>query len=199
MAYQVVNEEFQIYSCSIADLTLKQTSGILKQWEDGANIGQLTMFYEPNTERLVINRDRKDYELYLEIAERFMGASERNREKVLNHNSGAIINELNVLNDCVKDRAFKQEVKRIYENAVPNEYSDTLERLYKREPGCFGHSLAFIYGMMCGKREERAKKKNKKMEDKQLTPELEAIAESCTNSKPEALLLLKKIAVNLQE
>ena len=199
MAYQVVNEEFQIYSCSIADLTLKQTSGILSQWEDSANIGQLTMFYEPNTERLVINRDRKNYELYLEIAERFMGASERNREKVLSHKSGAIIEELNVLNGCVKDRAFKQEVKRIYKHTVPDEYSVTLERLYKREPGCFGHSLAFIYGMMCGKREERAKKKDKKVDDKQLTPELEAIVESCTNLKPEALSLLKNIAIRLQE
>ena len=60
-------------------------------------------------------------------------------------------------------------------------------------------SIAYNFGLVAGKREERAKKKDKKVEDKQLAPELEAIVESCTNLKPEALSFLKKIAVRLQE
>lgn len=64
---------------------------------------------------------------------------------------------------------------------------------------CFLMSIAYNFGLVAGKREERAKKKNKKIEDKQLAPELEALMKLCTNLKPEALLLLKKIAVNLQE
>ena len=60
-------------------------------------------------------------------------------------------------------------------------------------------SIAYNFGLAAGKREERAKKKNKKIEDMKLVPELEAIVKLCTNLKPEALSLLKKIAVRLQE
>lgn len=159
MAYQVVNEELQIYSCSIADLTLKHTANILSQWEDTASIGQLTMFYESSTGRLVLNRDNKHYEQFLDIAQHFLSASEEKREKALENQSGKIEEELNVLNGCVKDREFKQEAKKICHNSISSKYFDTLERLYREEPGCMGHSSAFIYGMMCGKREERARRK----------------------------------------
>lgn len=160
MAYQVVNEELQIYSCSIADLTLKQTSDFLSQWEDSASIGQLTMFYESSTERLVLNRDNNNYKQFLDIAQHFLSASDQNREKALKESySKRIEEELKVLNGCVKDRAFKQELEKIRNNSISDKYSDTLERLYREDPCCFGHSLAFIYGMMCGKREERARRK----------------------------------------
>ena len=160
MAYQVVNEELQIYSCSIADLTLRQTSDFLSQWEDSAGIGQLTMFYESSTGRLVLNRDNERYEQFLDIAQHFLNASEQNREKVLKEScSKRIEEELRVLNGCVKDRTFKKELKRIRNNTISDKYSDTLERLYREDPSCFGHFYAFIYGMMCGKREERCKRK----------------------------------------
>ena len=160
MAYQVVNEELQIYSCSIADLTLKQTSDFLSQWEDSASIGQLTMFYESSTERLVLNRDNNNYKQFLDIAQHFLSASDHNREKVLKESySKRIEEELKVLNRCVKDLAFKQELEKIRNNSISDKYSDALERLY-REKSCFMGILgAFIYGMMCGKREERARRK----------------------------------------
>lgn len=164
MAYQVVNEKLQIYSCSVADLTLRQASDFLSQWEDTASIGQLTMFYESSTGRLVLNRDNKHYEQFLDIAQHFLSASEEKREKVLKNHSGKIEEELNVLNGCAKDREFKQELKRIRKNSISVKYSDTLERLYREDPCCFGHSLAFIYGMMCGKREERARRKGGEVE-----------------------------------
>lgn len=62
MAYKLVDEELQIYSCSAADLTLEQTTYILRQWEKDARIGELTMFYDPATGKLVLNRYNWDYE-----------------------------------------------------------------------------------------------------------------------------------------
>lgn len=198
MAYQVVNEELQIYSCSIADLTLKQTSDFLSQWENSASIGQLTMFYESSTGRLVLNCDNKNYEKFLDIAIKFLSASEQNMEKALKESCGERIEEeLNVLNGCVKDRTFKQELKKIRNNTISGKYSDTLERLYREDPCCLGHSLAFIYGMMCGKREERAKKKNREIKELQLEPELTRIVEICRGLSSESLEFLKKIAIRL--
>lgn len=160
MAYKLVDEELQIYSCSIADLTLKQTADILRQWEKDAKIGELTMFYDPITGNLVLNRDNKDYKDMLEIAQYFLKASDKNRENVLKENcSRGIKEELEVLNNCVKDRMIQQEIKRIHKHSIPDEYIGVLNYLYHKEPKSLVQSSSFIYGMMCGKREERARRK----------------------------------------
>lgn len=163
MAYKLVDEELQIYSCSLADLTLKQTAVILRQWEKDANIGELAVFYNPITGKLVLNRDNENYEIWLELTRCYMKAPDKARENVLKENYHQKVKEtLEAINECVKDRRIRQEIKRIYKHSIPNKYEDVLEQLYKEESGCFGQSLAFIYGMMCGKREERARKKKHK-------------------------------------
>lgn len=163
MAYKLVDEELQIYSCSLADLTLEQTADIIRKWEKDARIGELTMFYDPITGNLVLNRDNEYYENWLEVVRCYMKATDKARENVLKENYNQKVKEtLEVINECVKDRRIKQEIKRIYKHSIPNKYKDVLEQLYEEESGCFGQSLAFIYGMMCGKREERARKKKHK-------------------------------------
>ena len=46
MAYKVINEELQIASCRIADLTMEQVKTFLEIWDDDSSIGTLTMFYD---------------------------------------------------------------------------------------------------------------------------------------------------------
>lgn len=41
MNYEMVNEELQIASVRLADLTMKQVESFLKNWEPGASIGEL--------------------------------------------------------------------------------------------------------------------------------------------------------------
>ena len=159
MAYKLVDEELQIYSCSLADLTLKQTAVILRQWEKDTKIGELTVFYNPITGNLVLNRDNKDYEDMLEIAQCYLKASDKSRENALEENCSRGIEELEVLNNCVKDRMIQQEIKRIHKHSVQDKYIGVLNYLYRKEPKGLVQSSSFIYGMMCGKREERARRK----------------------------------------
>lgn len=72
MKYNLVNKELRIFSCSVSDLTVQQVVSFLEQWEHGAKIGELTLFYEKETDSLVINQDNKDYKKYLDIAEIYL-------------------------------------------------------------------------------------------------------------------------------
>lgn len=72
MNYKLVNEEIRIFSCSVSDLTMQQVASFLDQWENGAKIGELTLFYEKETDSLVINQDNKNYKKYLDIAEIYL-------------------------------------------------------------------------------------------------------------------------------
>ena len=72
MKYNLVNKELRIFSCSVSDLTMQQVASFLEQWEHGAKIGELTLFYEKETDSLVINQDNKNYNKYLDIAESYL-------------------------------------------------------------------------------------------------------------------------------
>ena len=76
MKYQMVNEELQIASCSIADLTVKQAQQFTEQWGEGASLGTLTLFYEPDSGLLVLNRDNPHYENYRGIAEGYLSSND---------------------------------------------------------------------------------------------------------------------------
>lgn len=54
----------------------------MRQWEDGASIGTLTLFYDKESGYVVLNQDNKDYKMYLDIAEAYLGASVERREAV---------------------------------------------------------------------------------------------------------------------
>lgn len=87
MAYKMENEELQIASCSIADLTVKQAQQFTEQWGDGASLGTLTLFFEKNTGLLVLNRDNLHFEKYKDIAEGYLSSSDEQR-KELRESSG---------------------------------------------------------------------------------------------------------------
>lgn len=82
MKFEVINEELKIAACRIADLTMEQVHSFLRQWEDGASIGTLTLFYDKESSYVVLNQDNKDYKMYLDIAEAYLGASVERREAV---------------------------------------------------------------------------------------------------------------------
>ena len=68
MSYEMVNEELNIKSCSLADLTMEQVQHFLKIWDDGSAIGTLALFFDKDG-TLVLNRDNEHYSDYQEIAE----------------------------------------------------------------------------------------------------------------------------------
>ena len=76
MKFEIVNEELKIAACRLADLTMEQVKGFLQQWEDGSSIGTLTLFYDRESGYIVLNRDNKDYKIFLDIAEGYLRASD---------------------------------------------------------------------------------------------------------------------------
>lgn len=106
MKYQMVNEELQIASCSIADLTVKQVQQFTEQWEEGASLGTLTLFYERNGGLLVLNRDNKNYEIYKNMAEAYLKASKEEQEEIIKKAPKDLEETFMVLNNCIKRRTI---------------------------------------------------------------------------------------------
>lgn len=161
MKYQMVNEELQIASCSIADLTVKQAQQFTEQWGEGASLGTLTLFYEPDSGLLVLNRDNPHFENYKDIAEGYLSSSDEQRKALRERAPESMQETLQVLEACACGRLTGVEIFRAKNNFVGNEkYRKVVNEIIKKhDPVAIG-MIAFRYGMMCGKRAERAKKKH---------------------------------------
>lgn len=161
MAYKMENKELQIASCSIADLTVKQAQQFTEQWGEGASLGTLTLFYEQNSGLLVLNRDNPHYEMYRDIAEGYLSSNDEQRKEIRTKAPTSMQETFQVLEACACGRLTEVEIFRARQNFVGNEkYRKVVnEIINKYDPVAIG-MIAFRYGMMCGKRAERAKKKH---------------------------------------
>ena len=163
MAYKMENEELQIVSCVIADLTEEQVQLFTEQWGDGSGIDTLVLFYEKNTGLLVLNRDNEKYEMYKEIAEAFLLTSKSGRRELMKKAPDGMRETLRILDSCIRDRTLMQDVFRAKKGIILDNDLDVLGEIYSRcKDREFAISLiyAFNYGVMQGKRAERAKKKH---------------------------------------
>jgi len=160
MKYQMENEELQIASCSIADLTVKQAQQFTEQWGEGARLGTLTLFYDPNNGLLVLNRDNKYYDKYKGIAECYLLGNDEQRKELRDNAPKSTQETLQVLEACICDRTAKKEIFRAKKNFTRDETSREVVKKIIRdyEPHAIG-MIAFRYGMMQGKRAERARRK----------------------------------------
>lgn len=160
MRYEVINEELKIAACRLADLTMEQVEGFLQQWEDGSSIGTLTLFYDRESGYVVLNRDNKDYKLFLDIAEGYLGASDEARKRIEEEAPEGACQTILVLQNSLIwrkiDRAiyqskhiFIEEPERIVVNEIIKQSDDRAVSAY----------IAFRYGVICGKRTERARRK----------------------------------------
>ncbi len=169
MKYTIINEGLKIASCSISDLTLEQAADILKGWSDEEGkdipIGELTVFFEKETGYLVINRDNQDFQIYLELAEAYMGANKETRIKVrerAQHEIGKpIASAFSVMENCLIHRSVERHMF-----LIENQYRDigitrgkVLSRILEKWNPYIAVVRAFHYGVMIGKHEERARKK----------------------------------------
>lgn len=160
MKYQMVNEELQIASCSIADLTAKQAQQFTEQWGEDASLGTLTLFYEPSNGLLVLNRDNKHYNKYKDIAECYLSGNDKQRKELRNKAPESMQETLQVLETCANSVFAKKEIFRARNNFIRDETSRKVveEIIRNYDPYVIG-MMAFRYGMMQGKRAERARKK----------------------------------------
>ena len=160
--YEVINEKLGIAKCSLEELTLKQVQQFLGQWEPEANIGELTLFYDKKEDLIVLNSSNKKYQTWLDIVEAYLIATGRDKEKLCEMMLKYSSDLVDILDNAIEHRANKQEMFRVKRSTVEEKYSGMIWQIWK-DGGCAGPVLtlynAFIYGMMCGKREERKKKR----------------------------------------
>lgn len=161
MKYNVINKELMIADCRIADLTMEQVNSFLNQWEEGSSIGTLTLFYDRNNGYVVLNRDNKNYEDYKKFTELYLSASEEKRSRVPERLAKKMKKEIEVLENCIDYRKVGIEVDRALKNCAPGDVNcRVLNEICNRyQDKWFASVMAFLYGVMVGKREERARRK----------------------------------------
>ncbi len=160
MKFEVVNEKLKIAACGLADLTMEQAQSFLRQWEEGASIGTLTLFYDRESGYVVLNRDNKDYKMYLDIAEGYLGASAEGREALDKEAPEGLHETIRVLKNSLIWRKADRDIYQAKKNYIDDSERITIREIIKRSGDKTGAAcIAFRYGVMCGKRAERARRK----------------------------------------
>lgn len=103
MSYIIVNEELRILTCNIDDLE--------KEYDDAATI---TMIYDPITDRVTLNGDNKDYELYKIMAETFLTVDAEERyslqEKSKEITKHSFDETFDLLEEVIRRREYRKRV-----------------------------------------------------------------------------------------
>lgn len=169
MAYKMVNEALRVATCGIEDLTMQQVESFLSQWEEGARIGTLTLFYDNTNDLVVINRDHERNEEYLALAERYLGADDNECTEIKQKAPECMKTELLVLDNALKERHCRRELFILEKQRIPvreckNEIFPVLWAITKK----YGTRdllwlmlMSFDFGVIRGKRIERARKRVK--------------------------------------
>ncbi len=159
MKYQMINEELQIASCSIADLTVEQARHFFEQWGEDIELGTLTLFYDKESGLIVLNRDNKYYETYLDIAEAYLMADKEKRIQSRKEIPAGMLETLKVLENCIKDRHDNKWIRRALHNKINDLERRTIRKIIREHGSASAPYIAFRLGVIRGKRIERAKRK----------------------------------------
>ena len=160
MGYQIVNEELNIAACSLSDLTIEQAKHFLEQWEPGAKLNSLTLFFDRDTGLLVINKDNAKYDTYLELAEAYLVLDETEKVQKRKQAPKYLREEIYVLDNCVETRQFLQVKTAMEKTADACQYDYALRRIRCESAGEVDLlAKAYSYGLIQGKRAERAKRR----------------------------------------
>lgn len=163
--YKIIDENLKIASCGIGDLDSRMVSGFLAQWEDGAKIDSLTMFFERDKDYLVLNSDNNNYDFYLKLTKEYLMASDDMADEIRRKAPVCYEETMEILDSFRKYRAVAGEMKIIGHHGLV--YRDTfrgnvLQAIMERSSApVFQISMAYRYGVICGKREERARRKKR--------------------------------------
>lgn len=163
--YEIIDESLKLASCGINDLTLEQASFFLSQWEDGATLGSLTLFINTETGYLVLNKDNAQYEHNLKLAKTTLLASDEQSEKYRDKLGGRLSETMEVVNKFREYKRIQDDLEMVEHQGGVALFRDCVTRnvllsLEKKEiPTCILMSQAYSYGVMNGKRMERARRK----------------------------------------
>lgn len=163
--YEIINDELKIAACGISDLTLEQVKHFLSLWEDGARLGALTLFFNPDTGYLVLNKDHSQYEFNLKLAKVYLSASGKELETYRERFGGRLEETLRVMDNFREYTRVRRDIDMIEHQYIGEAIEDpvirnVLEALWGKDGhSCFLMSEAYVYGVINGKRAERARRK----------------------------------------
>lgn len=105
MSCKVINKDFNLFSCNKEDVE--------NEWiyaQPGYNIDTLTIFYNPQTDKLILVEDARHFETLKLIAEEYLTLScEQRNEFHNNHIPESIVGFMNVLKGTVD---IREEIKK---------------------------------------------------------------------------------------
>lgn len=166
--YEVINEELGIKACNLGDLTAKQVNRFLGQWEEGATIATLTLFFDQETGSIVLNKDNEQYEFYVMLAENYLVASEEKRVELKEKVPESIKETIKVIENCLEVRKINKELFILDEQGIIEEKYEmpiglaaAIEKKFSFSNPRFWMYKAFRYGVIQGKRMEREKKRKR--------------------------------------
>lgn len=163
--YELVDKELMIQTCGIGDLTLSQVNSFLSQWEADSSISTLTIFSDDQG-AIVINKDRKNYKVYLEMAETYLSADEMTREKMKKTLASKFRDEFVVMDGALIKRQVNREIKILGHQSIPkeNELKMIKAIMGRRRPDMFSYCMIYNYGVIRGKQltRQRLRRRDKK-------------------------------------
>lgn len=158
MAYEVINEKLKVEACRLGDLTMNQVESFLKLWGDGEKIETLTLFLKQDG-TVVLNRDNKNHQYFKEIAESYLGLDEESRKK-MEIPEGAR-ETLRVLDRAIEQRKITEVCEMLKHSVINFQKYDFVRKIFmKYESSEIAMYQAYCYGVIEGKRVERAKKRS---------------------------------------
>ena len=196
--FEVIDPVLKIESCNLSDLTIEEVNSFLGQWEKGAKISSLTGFYKGDG-TFVLNKDYPNYQEILEFCKHYMTAAEKEKQQIReNEDQANWMPELAlVMDNCLKSRYIAEEMKVINLLPIPIQAEiDILQAMYNKfyqnhKDVRFILSLAYMYGKVQGKREERARRKKNPKDIKGKI--IKNVQETQYSKSLEQLLVLSKI------
>lgn len=156
MAYEVIDEDLKVEACEVGDLTLSQIESFLRLWGDGEKIETLTLFSKQDG-TIVLNRDNKNYQYFKDIVEAYLEFDEETRKKMEVPEGARKM--LGVLDRAIERRKRIEVLdilKYSYISEVPCEIIQSIFQKY--DSGLIGLCQVFTYGVIEGKRAERARR-----------------------------------------
>ena len=157
MAYEVIDEDLKVEACEVGDLTLSQIESFLRLRGDGEKIETLTLFSRQDG-TIVLNKNHPGYKDFKDFTLSYLQLEDSEREK---------LDQLEGIKEAaaVIDRAIEQRRDAAVLDILKHSHSGgvpyiTLQKIFKKyDCGPIGLCQIFTYGVIEGKRAERAKRK----------------------------------------
>lgn len=156
MAYEVIDEDLKVEACEVGDLTLSQIESFLRSWGDGEKIETLTLFSRQDG-TVVLNKNHPGYKAFKDFTLSYLQLEDSEREK-LDQPEG-IKEAAAVIDRAIEQRRDAAVLDILQHSRIGGVPYNTLQKIFKKyDFGSIGLCQVFAYGVIEGKRAERARR-----------------------------------------